>query len=304
MVSRIYHYLITAVVVASFTLACQAPLTATAQFSSVRVQVIDRGQADGILIRTPNEKWVVIDAGLDKLQAQSMADPNIWDVDSVAVAFVSHRHSDHYGGMDDILKTLPVGLLVMNMADCLIRTMDDKVRDAAALHNVPTQSVGADTLVVDGVRFITLPPDDTDDTCPQHENDNSILIRMEFGDFSMLFTGDAETDEREWLMENHPDMLDVNVLKASHHGSINGVDGEFNGSDWMDFVDPSAVILTDGEGSTHGHPDPEAMDIYEPAVGIDRVYCTSRMGTIRIYGSANGDYKIFRQFPYTGSCRF
>ena len=54
---------------------------ADAQFSSVRVQVIDRGQADGILIRTPNQHWVVIDAGADRRQADSMRD--VWDVDRV-----------------------------------------------------------------------------------------------------------------------------------------------------------------------------------------------------------------------------
>jgi beta-lactamase superfamily II metal-dependent hydrolase len=192
----------------------------------------------------------------------------------------------------------------MNMDDCLNRSMDDTVREAASLNNVPTQTVGADTLVVDGVRFITLPPDDTVDTCPERENDNSILVRMEFGEFSMLFTGDAETDEREWLMEHHPEMLDVNVLKASHHGSINGADGEVNGESWIEIVDPSAVILTAGEGSPHGHPDPEAMDIYEPAVGVSKVYCTSRMGTIRVYGRPNGRYSIHKQFPFSGSCRF
>jgi len=37
-----------------------------------------------------------------------MADPNIWDVDSVAVAFVSHRHGDHYGGLTAIMSNLPV----------------------------------------------------------------------------------------------------------------------------------------------------------------------------------------------------
>jgi len=280
------------------------PVVAIAQFTSVRVQVIDRGQADGILIRTPNSEWVVIDAGTNMKQAESMADPDIWNVDSVAVAFVSHRHADHFGGMDDVLGSIPVGLLVMNMDDCPGRITDDKVRKAATDEGIATQGMGADTLIVDGVKFIVLPPDDTLDDCPNHENNNSILVRMEFGDFSMLFTGDSETDQRTWLMENHPEMLDVDVLKASHHGSINGVDGSVGGKTWMQHVNPRAVILTAGEGNTHGHPDPEAMDIYEPAVGLNKVYCTSRMGTIRVYGRTDGTSSIFKQERFNGSCRF
>ncbi len=278
------------------------PFPVAAQFRSVRVQVIDRGQADGILIRTPNEEWVVIDAGTSKLQAESMRD--VWGVDSVALAIVSHRHTDHFGGMDDVLSLLPVGLLVMNMADCPNRSTDDIIRRIARERNVPTQSVGADTINVDGVRFIILPPDPTNHRCPTEENNNSILVRMEFGDFSMLFAGDAETDERTWLMENHPDLLDVTVLKASHHGSRNGADGTADGESWIEHVDPTAVMLTAGEGSRFGHPHVEAMDTYEGHVGTGRVYCTSRMGTLRVYGRRDGRFSVWKQTNFNGSCRF
>ena len=52
-----------------------------AQYKSVRIQVIDRGQADGILIRTPNQQWIVIDAGTNSQQSEAMS--NVWGVDTV-----------------------------------------------------------------------------------------------------------------------------------------------------------------------------------------------------------------------------
>ena len=119
------------VVLAAMLLA--APLQA--QHRSVRVQVIDRGQADGILIRTPNEEWVVIDAGTNRAQADAMRDT--WGVDDVALAVVSHRHFDHQGGMDEIIREFDVDLLVMNSADCPNRTSDDRIRTAASERNVP-----------------------------------------------------------------------------------------------------------------------------------------------------------------------
>ena len=70
----------------------------------------------------------------------------------------------------------------------------------------------------------------------------------------MLFPGDAETEERTWLMENHSDLLDTTVLKASHHGSGNGADGNVDGESWIEHVDPMAVVLTAGEASRFGHP--------------------------------------------------
>lgn len=288
------------ILTAVLALLVTAPLTA--QHVSVRVQVIDRGQADGILIRTPNDRWVVIDAGTSKAQAEAMRD--VWGVDEVALAVVSHRHTDHFGGMDDVLSLFDVDLLVMNTVDCPDRATDDKIRRIAGERNVVMQSLGADTFNIDGVRFIVLPPDPVDDDCPDDENDNSIVVRMEYGDFSMLFTGDAETDERRWLMEHHPALLNATVLKAAHHGSGNGADGTFNGTDWIDAVDPSAVIISAGEGNRHGHPTDSAMDIYEPHVAANRMYCTSRMGTLRIYGRRDGRFSVWKQRPFTGSCRF
>ncbi len=127
---------------------------------------------------------------------------------------------------------------------------------------------------------------------------------MEFGDFSMLFPGDAETEERTWLMENHSDLLDTTVLKASHHGSGNGADGNVDGESWIEHVDPMAVVLTAGEASRFGHPHTEAMDTYEGHVGTNRVYCTSRMGTLRVYGRQDGTFSVWKQTNFSGSCRF
>lgn len=276
--------------------------SAEAQFTSVRVQVIDRGQADGILIRTPNSQWVVIDAGADNRQAEAMA--NTWGVDRLALVITSHRHSDHYGGMAQVLSRFPVDLYVGNLEDCPNRTTDDTIRDVLKKRNIKTQGPGQDTITVDGVSFVILPTDPVDDECPDDENDNSVVVRMEFGEFSMLFTGDAEREEREWLMENHADLLDADVLKASHHGSFNGANGTVNGQSWMDIVDPEDVVISVLAASPHGHPHNSAMDAYEKVVGEDNIHCTSRHGTIRVYGRTDGSHRIFHQFDSDESCRF
>ena len=164
--------------------------------------------------------------------------------------------------------------------------------------------MGGAPIQIDGVTFTVLPPDPVDNRCPDDENNNSVIVRMEFGNFSMLFTGDSETEQREWLMENHPGLLDVDVLKASHHGSRNGADGLVDGESWLDLVDPQAVVISALLNSQHGHPHPEAVDAYEQAVGAGRVYCTSRHGTIRVYGRQNGSFSIFKQFQSDSSCAF
>ena len=92
--------------------------------------------------------------------------------------------------------------------------------------------------------------------------------------------------------------------KASHHGSINGADGTFNNRSWMDIVNADAVVLSAHVNSQHGHPHPPAVQIYEAAVGDNKVYCTSRQGTIRVYGRRDGGFSVFKQFSHSGSCAF
>lgn len=93
-------------VILSFAALCLTTLLPILAHASVRIQIIDRGQADGILIRTPNDKWIVIDGGTNKQQSLSMK--NSWDVDEVALVIVSHRHSDHQRGVVRILKDFKV----------------------------------------------------------------------------------------------------------------------------------------------------------------------------------------------------
>jgi len=70
----------------------------------IKIRLIDRGQADGILIETPNKKYVVIDAGTNKKQAAFMKDT--LGIDEIELAVVTHRHHDHQGGMDEIIDAI------------------------------------------------------------------------------------------------------------------------------------------------------------------------------------------------------
>lgn len=264
-----------------------------AQYKSVRIQVIDRGQADGILIRTPNQQWIVIDAGTNAQQSEAMS--NVWGVDTVALAVVSHRHFDHHGGMDNILKDFPVTLFLGNIQDCPTTSSDDSVRAIIERKGIPVQALGSDTISIDGINFIVLaqpPPSD----CPDDENNNSVVLRLEFGEFSMLFTGDAEVEQLEWLIQNHSELLDVDVLKASHHGSENGTSEE-----WLEAVTPKYVVISAGVNATYRHPHKSAVDDYNDATS-NKVFCTNRHGTIRVYGFSDGRIKTSPQHKTEKSC--
>ena len=265
---------------------------AFSQSQSVRIQVIDRGQADGIVIRTPNTEWIVIDAGTNRKQAEYMEEMG---VDEIALAVVSHRHADHQGGMDDVLKRFDTLRFLGITEDCPNRQGDNLVRaelegvEIILLKNTPQ------SLTIDGVTFTVLPIG-TMHNCPSEENLNSVVLRMDYGDFSMLFTGDVEEEALDWLVENHADLLDVDVLKASHHGSNNGYTHEF-----LAAVTPERVVISAGVNATYKHPMPEAVADYEEATG-DRVYCTNRHSSIRVYGWEDGRIRITTLKDIDKSC--
>lgn len=277
-----------ALFVVAFTFALQPVANA-----SVRVQVIDRGQADGILIRTPNHKWIVIDAGTNKQQAVSME--STWGVDEVALAIVSHRHSDHQGGMDDVLNKFDtVNQFLGILEDCPGRVGDDTVRNAIKA-NTTRLPLNTPPIIIDGVSFTVLPLPPRSD-CPDHENSNSVVVRMDHGEFSMLFTGDAEEDELDFLADNHAALLDVDVLKASHHGSRNGYTDKF-----LEKVSPKVVVISAGVNGNHKHPNKEAVDAYAAIVG-NKLHCTNRHMTVRVYGYLDGRAKVYRQNKIDESC--
>ena len=112
----------------------------------------------------------------------------------------------------------------------------------------------------------------------------------------MLFAGDAEVEELEWLTEHHPDLLDVDVLKASHHGSHNGFTEDF-----LNAVTPERVVISAGVHGTFQHPREVAVTAYLGAAD-QRVYCTNRHGTVRVYGFPNGDIQVRKQRQSDQSC--
>ena len=264
------------------------------RFSHVRIQVIDVGQADGILIRTPNTRWILIDAGQGTLLADSL--PTRFGVDTIHLAIGSHRHKDHIGAMDNVMAAIPTSRYVGDTSSYSRGEDDDNLR-AAIGTTIPVARLAADTIMLDGVRIIVLPygPRARED----EENNNSVVVRMDYGDFSMLFVGDAEAPRRNWLIANHRALLDADVLKASHHGSGNGTS-----SDWLDAVSPTRIVISAGLNATFRHPRPEAVAAYAARVGASRVYCTNRHGTIRFYGYQDGAMTVSKQRQSTKSCAY
>jgi len=216
------------------------------------VEVLDVGQGDAILIRSPEGKTALIDAGPGKHIAALLKQKRVTTIDLLVL---THHHADHYGGMAEVIKDYaPRVFLASNSSHTTPGYLKllQHVRDAGirAIQPGPAaRRIGLGSAVL---TVLPQPPEDTQD-----ENDNSIGIRLDYGDFSALLTGDSQGPARAYWLRTCPALVrDCTVLKLAHHGSRNGTDAR-----WLDATRPEMAVASLGATNDYGHPHPETLSL-------------------------------------------
>jgi competence protein ComEC len=205
----------------------------------LRVSILDVGQGDSILLQPGDGAPVLVDGGPpgDGLRSK-LAERGI---NSLAAAVVTHDQSDHAGGVEELLGSLPVHRLVY--ADAGHRLLGA----ARAAGVAPTRVAEGGEIRSGTLRLEVLwPPRDLlTEAPPEDPNLCSLVLLARWRDFEMLLTGDAEAE----AVPMDPGPLDV--LKVSHHGSADtGLAG------LLDRTVPRLAVISVGEDNPFGHPDP------------------------------------------------
>ena len=270
-----------ALLAAVLSTACasrSAPPAATGD--TLELRVLDVGQGDAILIRHAGTT-VLVDAGeTDRVASQLRS----LGVDTIDLAVASHNHDDHIGGMDVVLRTFPVREYVDNghpantriqrTVLALLRERGVAYHEAAALSD-STIALGDATL-----RIIPSPVRGNRVSA----NDESVALLLTRGSFRALLTGDSERRELAALLREAR-IPDVDVLKAAHHGSRNGVLPA-----WLSRARPEVVVVSVGAGNSYGLPDEDALAAYG-AEGRT-VLRTDRDGDVIVSVDARGCYRV------------
>jgi competence protein ComEC len=139
------------------------------------------------------------------------------------------------------------------------------------------------TFVVDGVRFEILGPDRPTVETTHDANEASVVVRVVYGEFSALFTGDASAAVEARLVREHGAALRSALLKAGHHGSSTSTSELF-----LAAVQPAAVVISAGSGNRYGHPAPVVLARLH-ARGV-QVLRTDRGGTV-VVRARDGDWE-------------
>lgn len=242
----------------------------------VELVFLDVGQADATLVRSPEGRIALIDAGRRDPTALIRAA----GVERIDLLVATHPHADHIGGAEAVLTAFPVGAYMDNAQTHttatyldLMRTLRDRT-DIVYLEAVPrTVTLGSVTLEV----LPLLPVEGTD------HNDRSVALVVRFGSFTAFLSGDSEREALTHYLERGA-VPRATVLKAPHHGSRNGFTMDF-----LQVTRPSIVVIPLG-ANDYGHPHPEALEAY--ASVARHVYRTDQHGTVRVYGYEDGRYRV------------
>lgn len=242
------------------------------------VEVLDVGQGDSILIRSPEGKTLLIDAGPTKEGAlRVLKRIGVTHLDLVAL---SHHHSDHYGGMEEIVRELKPRYFLASSSGHSTRTYLRVLKAVESEGITVVHPTSRSRRIELGSVELTIFPQAPEDH--QEENNNSVGLRLKYGSFSMLFPGDSEGPEREWWLEHCPDLVrDCTILKLAHHGSRNGTDAR-----WLSAVRPQLAVASMGTENEYGHPHPETVRLLRS----ERIpfLRTDQLGTVVIQSDGRG----------------
>ena len=249
---------------------------------TLRITVLDVGQGDAIFIACPNGRTLLVDGGARtpfydagaRVILPFMRAKGYRRVDTI---IVTHPDLDHYGGLRAVVESVEVGEVLSSGLRSESRSYQ-AWREAIDRHGIPYRAVvKGDTLAaLGGVRGLFLHPDPLFLSGPARTNANeaSVVLRLSFGAFSMLLTGDIE-DRGEAATVRRPSSLKSTVLKSPHHGSSSS-----SGTAFLNAVDPEAVAVSAGMYNNFGHPSPEVIERYRRREA--EVFRTDQGGAVMI----------------------
>lgn len=254
------------------------------------IEFLDVGQGDAILIRSPEGKTALIDAGPHKeLAVEMLRRRGLTSLDLVAL---SHHHQDHYGGMEEVIRQLRPRVFLDSGSS---HTTPHYLRllELIRYRGIPViRPADRPRRIELGAVILTIFPQAPEN--PTNENDNSVGIRLQYGSFSALLPGDSERSERAWWERQAPKLCaDATVLKLAHHGSNNGTDAR-----WLGLVRPELAVASVGMGNEFGHPGSETIALLARS-GIPMLR-TDRDGTVLVESDGRRWWVVGRRIVARG----
>lgn len=258
----------------------------------LKIYFLDVGQGDCTLIRTPYGKNIIIDGGdgnSDKYDyGEKVVYPYLLDrrIKKIDYLVASHADSDHMGGLIYILENMKVEQILLGIQSQESNQLKDLI-DIANKKKVKIIILKAgDEIKIDkDIRIKVLFPIKNNLILENSLNNNSLVFKLKYNNFSMLFTGDIEEIAENELINLYKDNLKSTILKIAHHGSKSSSSKEF-----LKSVSPQIAVIGVGKKNKYGHPNEEVL-LRLKNYGIN-IYRTDESGEIEIEVKENGEYRV------------
>lgn len=252
------------------------------------LRMLDIGQGDSFLLEKDGQ-FVLIDSGDIEHRAALTKLLRQYGVREISKVIITHPHEDHLGGMAAVFKNFSVGAVYDNGVSTNTGSYRNYLKTIQS-KKIPyhTLKAGESLELFPGVSFDVLGPVSLirDSKGKPDQNNNSIVGRMSYGSFSVMFSGDAEKEEESAVLKKGGTFAST-VLKSGHHGSRTS-----SSAAWLRAVSPKAALISCGLDNSYGHPHKTVLDRYAKA--NIQVYRTDRNGTVTVT-SDGSSYKVEKE---------
>jgi competence protein ComEC len=228
------------------------PLTTSCP-EDVTIYFLDVGQGDSILVKTAS-KSILIDGGPSSAGSKVVNYLNAYQVSKIDLMVATHPHADHIGGLITVLQsTIPVQDIFYNGINYTSTQTFNTWKSLALTHNLTQASRGQVYSVSPTINFTVLSP-----TSPSQFSDTnaeSVVMRLQVGNTSVMLTGDAQLDTEQFLVSSGS-ILSSEILKVGHHGSSTSTSQVL-----LSAVNASYGVISAGIDNSYGHPTQQTLDV-------------------------------------------
>lgn len=266
---------------------------ASAGRDTLRITFMDVGQGDSALIEFPNGKNILVDAGVGGDEelfdaGRSVVAPFLWNkgINRIDAVIATHFHEDHLGGIIYVLENFPVGIVMDNGALAGNSGIYNRYVKTIKRKNIHRVTMGeGDEISYGGAKIIVLsPPKDRELT---DSNDNSIVLKLQYKNFSALLCADTQESSLERMAAQYGKLLKSDVIKIPHHGGNVGSQSVVN--NFLGFVRPKIAVISVAKINKYRLPSQKMLDVIRLSKPV--IYQTKDEGAIAII-AGEGTYKV------------
>ena len=247
---------------------------------NLQIYFLDVGQGDASVIISSSGQVAMIDSGPnEKLILNHLKNLDISHID---LLIATHAHADHITGMDKIIaKYKPRAFMDPGISHTSLTYI--RMINAIEKYNIKYYQSTARKIQLGLMNFSVL-PSASPKIYVSELNNNSVVIKLEYKNFSCIYTGDIERGRENQLVKISSSNLESDIIKIPHHGSSTSSNSAF-----IKKVNPKVAIISCGQNNRYGHPNIKTLERLEKN-GID-IYRTDTNGTILI-NTDGYDYEI------------